>query len=165
MPYGVGAFFLFGVGSLPAGRLGDLWGRRRMMQVFFFGIGAAALVVALTQNTWQLAVGLTLIGAFASIYHPVGIPMLVQRGRHPGSDDRHQRLFGKPRRGRRGVADRLLHQVVWLACRLRDTRAVVDRLRRTLFPAVSDRDRAAGQAQGRGAGGYCRERCSRGRWW
>ena len=31
MPYGVGAFMLFGLGSLPAGRLGDLWGRRQMM--------------------------------------------------------------------------------------------------------------------------------------
>src|SRR5690606_41097682 len=31
MPYGVGAFFLFGLGSVPAGRLGDLWGRRQMM--------------------------------------------------------------------------------------------------------------------------------------
>ncbi len=40
MPYGVGAFVLFGLGSLPSGRLGDLWGRRRMMLVFFFGIGA-----------------------------------------------------------------------------------------------------------------------------
>ena len=28
MPYGAGAFALFGIGSLPAGRLGDLWGRR-----------------------------------------------------------------------------------------------------------------------------------------
>ena len=28
MPYGVGAFVMFGLGSLPAGRLGDLWGRR-----------------------------------------------------------------------------------------------------------------------------------------
>ena len=26
MPYSVGAFFLFGLGSLPSGRLGDLWG-------------------------------------------------------------------------------------------------------------------------------------------
>jgi hypothetical protein len=26
MPYGVGAFALFGLGSLPAGRLGDHWG-------------------------------------------------------------------------------------------------------------------------------------------
>jgi MFS family permease len=34
-----GAFLMFGLGSLPAGRLGDLWGRRRMMLVFFFGIG------------------------------------------------------------------------------------------------------------------------------
>ena len=46
MPYGVGAFALFGLGSLPSGRLGDLWGRRRMMLVFFFGMGAAALLAA-----------------------------------------------------------------------------------------------------------------------
>ena len=85
MPYSVGAFFLFGVGALPSGRLGDLWGRRVMMLVFFFGIGAAALLTALTQNAWQLAAALTLIGAFASIYHPVGIPMLVQNASNPGA--------------------------------------------------------------------------------
>ena len=28
MPYRAGALLLFGLGSLPAGRLGDLWGRR-----------------------------------------------------------------------------------------------------------------------------------------
>ena len=28
MPYGAGAFLLFGLGSVPSGRLGDLWGRR-----------------------------------------------------------------------------------------------------------------------------------------
>ncbi len=85
MPYGVGAFFLFGIGSLPAGRLGDLWGRRQMMLVFFFGIGAASLLAALTQNAWQLAAALTLLGAFSSIYHPVGIPMLVQNAKNPGA--------------------------------------------------------------------------------
>ena len=85
MPYGVGAFALFGVGSLPAGRLGDLWGRRRMMLVFFFGIGASALLAALTRNAWQLAAALTLLGAFAAIYHPVGIPMLLQRAANPGA--------------------------------------------------------------------------------
>ncbi|MDP1649824.1 MAG: MFS transporter, partial [Rubrivivax sp.] len=85
MPYGVGAFVLFGLGSLPAGRLGDLWGRRRMMLVFFFGIGASALLAALTRNAWQLASALTLLGAFASIYHPVGIPMLLQRAPKPGA--------------------------------------------------------------------------------
>ena len=65
MPYGVGAFAMFGLGSLPAGRLGDLWGRRVMMIIFFAGMGAAALLVATTQNAWQLAAALTLLGASA----------------------------------------------------------------------------------------------------
>jgi MFS family permease len=85
MPYGVGAFVLFGLGSLPSGRLGDLWGRRRMMLLFFFGIGASALLAALTRDAWELAAALTLLGAFASIYHPVGIPMLLQRAPNPGA--------------------------------------------------------------------------------
>ena len=85
MPYSVGAFALFGLGALPAGRLGDLWGRRIMMIIFFVGIGAAALLTALAQNAWQLAATLTLLGAFAAIYHPVGIPMLVQNVSNPGA--------------------------------------------------------------------------------
>jgi len=85
MPYAVGAFALFGIGALPAGRLGDLWGRRVMMIIFFVGIGAASILTSLTQNAWQLAAGLALIGAFASIYHPVGIPMLVQNAPNPGA--------------------------------------------------------------------------------
>ena len=84
MPYGVGAFALFGLGSLPAGKLGDHWGRRRMMLVFFFGIGAASIVAGLTRNAWQLAAALTLLGAFSAIYHPVGIPMLVRHSLRPG---------------------------------------------------------------------------------
>lgn len=84
MPYTAGAFVMFGIGSVPSGRLGDLWGRRSMMLVFFFGIGAATLLVAATQNPWQMALALALMGAFASIYHPVGIPMLVQGARQPG---------------------------------------------------------------------------------
>jgi len=84
MPYTVGAFTMFGLGSLPAGRLGDLWGRRAMMVVFFVGIGLSALLVSLTSGVWTLAAALTLLGVFASIYHPVGIPMLVQNSRNPG---------------------------------------------------------------------------------
>jgi MFS family permease len=84
MPFAVGAFVMFGLGSIPAGRLGDLWGRRAMMVVFFFGMGASALLVAATQTAWQMAAALTVLGAFAAIYHPVGIPMLVQRAARPG---------------------------------------------------------------------------------
>ena len=84
MPYTVGAFVMFGLGSLPAGRLGDLWGRRAMMVVFFLGIGGAALLVSMTTGVWTLAAALTLMGVFSSIYHPVGIPMLVQNAKNPG---------------------------------------------------------------------------------
>ena len=84
MPYGVGAFMLFGLGSLPAGRLGDLWGRRPMMLIFFVGMGVSALLIAATRNAWELAAALTVMGLFSSIYHPVGIPMLVRSAPRPG---------------------------------------------------------------------------------
>ncbi len=84
MPYSAGAFLMFGLGSVPSGRLGDLWGRRQMMLVFFFGMGVSAILVALTTGPWQIAVALTVLGAFSSIYHPVGIPMLVQHALKPG---------------------------------------------------------------------------------
>ncbi len=85
MPFTAGAFVLFGLGSVPSGKLGDHWGRRAMMVVFHFGIGVSCLLVSVTQNAWQLAAALTLMGAFASIYHPVGIPMLVQHTKRPGA--------------------------------------------------------------------------------
>ena len=85
MPYGAGAFLLYGLGALPAGRLGDVWGRRSMMVLFFFGMGASALLCAMTRTPWELAAALALVGAFASIYHPVGIPMLLQQAKRPGA--------------------------------------------------------------------------------
>jgi len=94
MPYTVGAFVMFGVGSLPAGRLGDLWGRRAMMVVFFMGMGLSAMLIATTTGVWSLAAALTLMGIFASIYHPVGIPMLVQQAKNPGFTIGVNGLFG-----------------------------------------------------------------------
>jgi MFS family permease len=85
MPCATGAFVMFGLGSVPAGRLGDLWGRRRMMLVFFFGIGLSSCAVALTQSPLQIAVALGVLGAFSAIYHPVGIPMLVRGAARPGA--------------------------------------------------------------------------------
>jgi MFS family permease len=84
MPYSVAAFFFFGIGSLPSGRLGDLWGRRPMMIVFFVGIGVTAILTGLADSPLQVALALALLGCFASIYHPVGIPMLVQGSPRPG---------------------------------------------------------------------------------
>ena len=63
---------LFGVAALPAGWLGDRWSQIGMMVVFFIGIGLGAIVVGLATDPERLFAGLTLIGLFASIYHPVG---------------------------------------------------------------------------------------------
>lgn len=84
MPYATGAFFAFGFGSAPAGRLGDTWGRRPMMLTFFFGLGASMLLVAVAQGPWQIAIALTIMGVFSAIYHPVGIPMLLRDAKRPG---------------------------------------------------------------------------------
>ena len=83
-PFNYGALFMFGAGSILAGRLGDLWGRRSMMIIFFAGMAVSCFVIALCRNKWQLGVALTLMGTMASIYHPVGIPMLVQKAKNPG---------------------------------------------------------------------------------
>ena len=68
---------LFGVAALPAGWLGDRWSQIGMMAIFFLGIGVGAIVVGLAVEPERLFIGLTLIGLFASIYHPVGIAWVV----------------------------------------------------------------------------------------
>ena len=82
----LGGFIAFGACSLPAGWLGDTWSRRRMMLLFFFGIGAAALLTGLAGSVPMLVTGLTLIGVFAAIYHPVGTAMLVAHAENRGRE-------------------------------------------------------------------------------
>src|SRR5919204_2567792 len=77
LPLTLGGFIAFGAFALPAGWLADHWSRYRMMLVFFFGIGAALALTGFATTPWQLGAGLTLVGVFAAIYHPVGIAMLV----------------------------------------------------------------------------------------
>jgi len=77
LPLALGGFIAFGAGSLPAGWLADRWSRHGMIVVFFLGIGAASMLTGFAQTPLQIAAGLTLIGAFGAIYHPVGVAMLV----------------------------------------------------------------------------------------
>jgi MFS family permease len=77
LPLALGGFIAFGAFALPAGWLADHWSRYKMMAVFFFGIGASMLLTAMARSPWQIGAGLTLVGVFAAIYHPVGIAMLV----------------------------------------------------------------------------------------
>ncbi|SLN45213.1 MFS transporter [Oceanibacterium hippocampi] len=80
----VPATVMFGVGALPAGWIADRWSATGMIVVFFLGIGASAVIVGLADSPFQVAAGLTLLGTFASIYHPVGIPWLVAHAANPG---------------------------------------------------------------------------------
>jgi MFS family permease len=75
---------LYGVCALPAGWLADRYSQTGMMVLFFVGIGAGAVVTGLADTPADLWVGLTLIGAFASIYHPVGIAWLLAWARRQG---------------------------------------------------------------------------------
>ncbi len=77
LPMALGGFIAFGAFAIPAGWLADHWSRYRVMAIFYFGIGAALFLTGFAQTPWQIAAGLTLTGAFAAIYHPVGIAMLV----------------------------------------------------------------------------------------
>jgi len=77
LPLSLGGFIALGAFSIPAGWIADHWSRYKMMAVFFFGIGASLFLTGFAQSSWQIAVGLTLTGMFAAIYHPVGIAMLV----------------------------------------------------------------------------------------
>ena len=45
----------------------------------------AGLLVSLSQDRWQLAAALTLMGCFAAIYHPVGMSWLVRTAANRGS--------------------------------------------------------------------------------
>jgi len=84
LPLATGAFFAFGAGSLPSGWLADHWSRPGMIKVFFFGIGTATVLSGFASGPVSLAIGLTLIGVIASIYHPVGIAMLVSGKKNIG---------------------------------------------------------------------------------
>lgn len=77
LPYALGGFIAFGGFALPAGWLGDHWGRYRMMVVFFFGIGGCLILTGFAQSPLQIGVGLFCVGIFAAIYHPVATAMLV----------------------------------------------------------------------------------------
>ena len=68
----------FAGGAIPAGWLGDRWSRAGMMAIFFIGIGTASILTGMARSPLELAIGLFFIGLFASIYHPVGIAMIVQ---------------------------------------------------------------------------------------
>ncbi len=69
---------MFGLAAPLAGWLGDRWSATGMMAAYFLGVGASALWAGLAGGPAEMAVALTVLGVFGSIYHPVGIAWLVR---------------------------------------------------------------------------------------
>ncbi len=69
---------MVGLAAIPSGWLGDRWSASGMMVVYFLGLGSAAIVCGLISGPMALLLGLTALGVFAAIYHPVGIAWLVK---------------------------------------------------------------------------------------
>ena len=77
IPYATPGFIAFGLCALGAGWIADKWSREGMIVVFFIGIGISSMLTGLANNPLQMALGLTAVGVFAAIYHPVGLAMVV----------------------------------------------------------------------------------------
>ncbi len=81
---GTPLYAAFALATLPAGWLGDRFGRMVLMGVFFMGCGASALIVSLSEGPAGLMLGLGLLGMFAALYHPVGLPLVTDLGERTG---------------------------------------------------------------------------------
>ena len=77
-------FVLFGLVSPLAARLADYYSRSLLMVVFHFGLGICAVAISFSQTANHLLIGLAGLGAFASIFHPVGIAMLLKNSNKIG---------------------------------------------------------------------------------
>lgn len=76
---------LVGLAALPAGRLGDIWSVPGLMVIYFIGMGGAAIVCGLSSAPPPLMIGLSAIGLFGAIYHPIGVPWMIRNaGRRQG---------------------------------------------------------------------------------
>ncbi len=75
---------LVGVGAIPAGWLSDRWSAPGMMIVMFVGLGLSGLACAFLDTPAALLLGLSAIGLFSAVYHPVGIAWLVKSADRPG---------------------------------------------------------------------------------
>src|SRR4051794_23081378 len=80
------ATVLLGIMSLPAGWASDRFGAPIMMVVMFAGMGLSSIACGLvpTGDTLALSIALCGIGAFAAIYHSVGIGWVIRTAKEQG---------------------------------------------------------------------------------
>lgn len=81
-------YLLFGLGALPAGLIADRVGGRHLLLGALFGLGVASLAASEAESGRALSLCLAVMGACASVYHPVGMSLITRtidaRGRALG---------------------------------------------------------------------------------
>ena len=75
---------LIGLGAIPFGWLSDKWSRSGTMTIMFIGMGIASILCGLSTSVSFLFFSLSLLGLFCSIYHPVGIPWVINSANKQG---------------------------------------------------------------------------------
>jgi len=81
---GTSMYVAFAVATLPAGWLGDHIDRRSLITIFFLGCGVSSIFTGLAPGAFSIATGLAFLGAFAAIYHPVGMSLVIELAERPG---------------------------------------------------------------------------------
>ena len=111
---GTSMYVAFALATLPAGWLGDHLSRQKLITVFFLGCGAASVITGLAMSPLALAAGLALLGAFAAIYHPVGLAMVIELAERRGRALAINGVFGNMGLAGAALATGLLsEQIGW----------------------------------------------------
>jgi MFS family permease len=74
----------YGIGALPAGIFCDWLGHKRIFIICFLGSALSSLMIALSSSFHVFAVGMTLLGVFGSLYHPMANALVTSQVREMG---------------------------------------------------------------------------------
>ena len=69
-------YALYGIGALPSGILSDRIGSRKLIAACLAGMGAAFVLLSLSQTVWTVTLALVAWGTAASLYHPAGLALI-----------------------------------------------------------------------------------------
>ena len=72
-------YFLYGLGSFPAGYLADKFGSKRLLTIGVTGMACSSILVGLSPSILTFGITYGMLGIFASIHHPAGLSLIARR--------------------------------------------------------------------------------------
>ncbi|MEA3469508.1 MAG: MFS transporter [Thermodesulfobacteriota bacterium] len=88
-------YLLFGLTALPWGLLGDRFGSRPLLLLFYIGAGICGFLAAMNlANPFMLSLCLAGIGLFSGIYHPVGLGWIAKEFKNTSQGMAYNGMFG-----------------------------------------------------------------------